>query len=317
MMSFKTFLKLTEIQTKIASLFPFLIGLLFVSYRFGTINKLNTLVFFSSMLIFDLTTTAINNYMDYRKATDNHDFDYRKERNVIGQEELTEKSVLIVILIMLSIATGLGLYLVHLTNILVLAIGAICFFIGIFYTFGPIPLSRLPLGEFFSGITMGFGIVFLIFYVNSYNLGIIDISWVRPLVAININLIEIGSIILVSLPSVFTIANLMLANNICDFEEDVRNHRFTLPYYIGQVKAVKLFSFLYSAAYFAIIVAVILGVYHPIMFLSLISLIPVRKNTQIFRAKQKKSETFVIAVKNLILINGSIVLFLCISHLLR
>ena len=32
-MTLRTFLKLVEIQTKLASLFPFLVGLLFVIYR--------------------------------------------------------------------------------------------------------------------------------------------------------------------------------------------------------------------------------------------------------------------------------------------
>src|SRR6476646_2953820 len=82
-MSLHTFLKLVEIQTKLASLFPFLVGLLFVIYRYGTCNLVNTLIFFSSMLIYDLTTTAINNYMDYKKATTD---EYRKRENIIGQE---------------------------------------------------------------------------------------------------------------------------------------------------------------------------------------------------------------------------------------
>jgi len=311
--SLKKILKLVEIQTKIASIFPFLIGILFVSYRFGEINKRNTLVFFASMLIFDLATTAINNYMDYRKATDNHDFDYRKERNVIGQEELSERMVCVLILSMLLIASLLGLYLVYLTNLVVLIIGIACFFIGIFYTFGPMPLSRLPLGEVFSGITMGFGIIFLVIYINTYELGFIYMEWINPALMFRINMIEFFIIALVSLPSVLTIGNLMMANNICDLDEDIRNHRFTLPYYIGKTTAVRLFGFFYFLAYFSIIAAVILGVYHPILFLSLISVIPVSKNIHIFKGKQIKSETFVIAVKNLILVNGSIVFFLMIS----
>lgn len=43
------------------------------------------------MLIFDLTTTAINNYMDYRKANSD---EYRKEKNVIGQEGIKESTVI-------------------------------------------------------------------------------------------------------------------------------------------------------------------------------------------------------------------------------
>src|SRR5690625_7412022 len=89
-MSIRTFLKLVEINTKLASLFPFLIGSLFVLYYFGKFNVLNTLIFFCSMLIFDLTTTAINNYMDYKKATTDA---YRREHNIIGQRNVPEPYV--------------------------------------------------------------------------------------------------------------------------------------------------------------------------------------------------------------------------------
>ena len=38
------------------------------------------------------------------------------------------------------------------------------------------------------------------------------------------------------------IANIMLANNICDVEEDIINNRFTLPYYLGKKNAFNLFK---------------------------------------------------------------------------
>ena len=41
------------------------------------------------------------------------------------------------------------------------------------------------------------------------------------------------AIVLASLPLVFTIANIMLANNLRDLETDIENHRYTLVYYIG------------------------------------------------------------------------------------
>jgi 1,4-dihydroxy-2-naphthoate octaprenyltransferase len=102
-MSLRTFLRLVEIQTKLASLFPFLVGLLFVIYRYGTFDLVNTLIFFSSMLIFDLTTTAINNYMDYKKATTD---EYRKTQNIIGQENISLQLVRFTITSMLLIAAA-------------------------------------------------------------------------------------------------------------------------------------------------------------------------------------------------------------------
>lgn len=45
-MTLPTFLKLVEIRTKLASLFPFLIGILFVIYRYDEFDPLNTAIFF-------------------------------------------------------------------------------------------------------------------------------------------------------------------------------------------------------------------------------------------------------------------------------
>lgn len=45
-MTISVFLKLVEIQTKLASLFPFLIGVLFSMVYFKAFNLGNTLIFF-------------------------------------------------------------------------------------------------------------------------------------------------------------------------------------------------------------------------------------------------------------------------------
>ncbi|MBC1457069.1 1,4-dihydroxy-2-naphthoate polyprenyltransferase [Listeria newyorkensis] len=316
-MSIPAFLKLVEIQTKIASVFPFIIGTLFAVYQYDLFNWENTLIFFGSMLIFDLTTTAINNYMDYRKATNNHDYDYRTTSNVIGQERISEKTVIITIFVMFLIATGLGVWLVVETDLLVLLVGFVCFCIGILYTFGPVPLSRMPLGEIFSGVTMGFGIVFLAIYVNAYDAGIANLIWSGEWVTVKVNIIEVIRIAVVSLPCIFTIANIMLANNICDLEEDIRNHRYTLPYYISKKYAVILFNAMYYTSFAAIIVSVIIGFLSPIMLVTLLAIIPVFKNLQKFNAEQIKAKTFVISIKNFVVMNSAIVVCLALSLIFK
>ncbi|MEQ6377181.1 1,4-dihydroxy-2-naphthoate polyprenyltransferase [Bacillaceae bacterium S4-13-56] len=312
-MSINSFLKLVEIQTKIASVFPFLIGCLFVYFRYDTFQPMNTLIFFFSMLLIDLTTTAINNYMDFKTAKDR---DYRKKRNIIGQQNIPEWVVITTIFTLFFTATGLGVWLVFRTDLLVLLIGVVCFSIGILYTFGPIPFSRMPLGEVFSGATMGFGIIFLIVYVNAFDQGIAQLVWQGRTISFEADIIKIIEIIIVSLPCVFTIANLMLANNICDLEDDIVNRRYTLPYYLGKKYSIWLFDLLYLATFGAIIVAVLFRLLPTIMLFTLVIAIPVYKHVRLFNRKQEKSETFFVAVKNLILVNSSIVAFLLISFLL-
>lgn len=310
-MSLKTFLKLVEIQTKLASLFPFLLGTLFAVFYFKEFNFGNTLLFFAAMLIFDMTTTAINNFMDFLKAKDEG---YKDQVNVIGQEKIPEKLVATLIITMLVIASLLGLFLVFRTDILLFFIGGICFFIGIFYTYGPVPISRMPVGEIFSGVTMGFGIFFIAVYVNVTSGTLVSLEFLKGnQFAIVGDYLAILIIFLVSIPSIFTIANIMLANNLCDLDEDIVNHRYTLVFYIGRKMGVVLFNVLIYASYLAIILAVVLRIYHPIMLLALVTIIPVRKNLTAFNQKQVKSETFVLSIKNLVLINGALVVLLAIS----
>jgi 1,4-dihydroxy-2-naphthoate octaprenyltransferase len=176
----------------------------------------------------------------------------------------------------------------------------ICFGVGVFYTFGPAPISRTPYGEIFSGGVMGFLITFLAFFVNTPENRFIEIRSVFPVVSIDADVMAAVKLGLVSLPLVCGIANIMLANNICDLERDVTISRFTLPYYIGLAKAIRLFSFLYYIAYGTILVLSVVRVIPVFCLLCLLSFIPVRKNVNLFKVKQIKSETFPLSGVNLL-----------------
>ena len=60
----KRFLSYVEIKTKITSTFAFLLTIAYLFYVGQPIRWELTLLFFASMFLFDLTTTAINNYID-------------------------------------------------------------------------------------------------------------------------------------------------------------------------------------------------------------------------------------------------------------
>src|SRR5699024_8188691 len=127
-------------------------------------------------------------------------------------------------------------------------------------TFGPFPISRMPLGEVLSGLTMGFGIFFIAVFINvpGNELMTLVIDW--PAFRLEGHLLNVLIVFLNALPLVFTIANIMLANNTCDFETDVSNHRYTLVYYIGKPLALKLYGLLYYCVFAAVILAVVLRV---------------------------------------------------------
>lgn len=302
-MKIKSFLKLVEIQTKAASVIPYLLASLFVYYRYNIFNFKNAIIMFFSMLIFDMTTTAINNYIDYAKAIKKEGFGY-ESHNAIVRDKLNPDHVRYLIYAMLGTAALLGLLLVANTNIVVLLLGALAFVIGITYTFGPIPISRTPFGELFSGLAMGFLLTFITMYIHIFDRGILNIDYTN-FNSINIvfNLKELVILFIVCLPAITGIANIMLANNICDIEDDIVNKRYTLPIYIGKENALKLFKWLYYIGYIAIVIAVVIRVLPLYSLLAVLVLKKVKENIDKFNELQTKKDTFGLAVENFALTN--------------
>ncbi len=301
-MTISSFLQLVEIRTKVASVIPYLLGTFYTLYTFDTFRPKNALLMFLSMIIFDMTTTAINNYIDYTKAIKKDGYGY-EVHNAITLHSLNIKMVRYLIYTMLFISASLGILLALNTNIIVFLLGVLCFAIGILYTFGPLPISRTPFGEVFSGITMGLILPFISIYIHIFDQNTIDLSLTKNSFLMFLDIRMLLGIGITCIPLITCIANIMLANNICDMEEDFPNKRFTLPIYIGKEKALILWECLYYLAYISIVVGVILKILPLISVCTLLTLIPVLKNIQAFEAKQFKGETFIYSVKNFIILN--------------
>ncbi|MEO2508819.1 1,4-dihydroxy-2-naphthoate polyprenyltransferase [Clostridium paraputrificum] len=301
-MGITSFFKLVEIQTKVASVIPYILGTVFALYKFDNFNAKEAVLLFLSMIVFDMTTTAINNYVDYTKAIKKEGFGY-EEHNAITKYGLKPKRVLAIIISMLIISATLGIMLFLNTDIAILIIGVVCFGIGIFYSFGPIPISRTPFGEIFSGLTMGFFITFLAVYIHIFDQGVLNINISNWNLSVLIDIKMIMSIFIITIPAITGISNIMLANNICDVDDDFVNRRFTLPIYIGKEKALKLFRALYYIGFIGIVVGVVLGILPIVSILALVSIKPVNANIKRFFELQTKKDTFILAVKNFVITN--------------
>ena len=315
-MNITTFFKLVEIQTKVASVIPYLVGTLYTLYAFDTFKPINAILMFLSMLIFDMTTTAINNYIDYTKAIKKDGYGY-EIHNAIYKYGLKTSHVRFLIYAMLFISTLLGILLALNTNIIILLLGVACFAIGILYTFGPLPISRTPFGELFSGLTMGLILTFITIYIHIFDQNVFNISLAHEMLTVHLNVGVLFGIGIICIPLITCIANIMLANNICDMEEDLPNKRYTLPIYIGRKNALLLWELLYYLAYGAIIVGVIFKVLPWLSLLTLITLVPIKKNIKAFKAKQFKGETFIYTIKNFILLNVAYIITLILAILFK
>ena len=295
----KRYLSFVEIQTKITSLFAFAMALAYLLYLNQPLDWMKTIIFFASMFLFDLTTTGINNYIDTRTNDQVLQFKRPIARTII--------------FIMLAISIGLGLWLVVLTDLVVLGVGGLCFICGVFYTFGPVPISRIPLGEVLSGLFYGLLIPFLLLYINLPAGTLLSFVIQGGIASLEVSLLPLLTLGLICWAPMVCTANIMLANNICDLEKDILVNRHTLPYYIGKERAVTLYSFLYYSVYAVAVILVITNILPPWYLILLATLVPVEMNLRVFRNKQVKSLTFITSIKNYIVLMAGqcIALLLC------
>lgn len=296
----KRFLSYVEIMTKITSLFTFLMGMAYLFYLRQPVNWTLTGIFFLSMFLFDLTTTAINNYIDTKTNTQVLQFERR--------------TAFLIICGLFAVSAGLGLYLAWRTDLVVLGVGGLCFLCGVFYTYGPLPISRQPLGELLSGVFYGLVIPFLLLYINrpegtylSYSLSLRELD-------LTLHFKPLAELILLAAAPTFATANIMLANNTCDVAKDVEVKRYTLPYYLGN-RALDLFAWLYYGSYLAAAAMVIFRVLPWPYLLIFVTLYPVQKNIRAFREKQEKETTFLLSIKNFILIMGADVVLIALCSI--
>ena len=313
---FKDFLKLVEIRTKIASIIPFFLGISYAIYSFGEINLVNSTVMFFSMILLDMSVTAMNNYYDYRKAIKKEGYSY-EVHNPIVKSSIGPRAAAAIIICMLMLSVALGIYLVYLTDIIVLLLGIFCFAVGVMYSFGPVPISRTPFGEIFSGITMGFFITFITIYINIIDEGIIDISIRSNNLYLAMDFVSILKIAIVTAPAVFSIGNIMLANNICDIKDDIENKRYTLPVFIGKDKATFVLETLTYCSYAAIAFGVIvkaLPIYSLLIYITLLFAI---KNIREFAQNPTKKDTFKMIVSNCIIINVSLIISILVGLIIN
>ncbi|MCO7179948.1 prenyltransferase [Lactococcus formosensis] len=281
-MNFKIFAELIELKAKTASIFPFILGVAYSLYHYQIANFGPLIIYFVAMFCFNCFVDIWDNYNDYHKAVDTED--YKKNTNIIGRENLSLPLIKGLLLFFFSISLILGLIVAGLVGWPVFWLGLFCYFIGVFYSAGPKPLSSLPVGELASGLTMGYLIFLICVYINTSTVFI----W---------NFGTLASTFLVALPSTLLIANLMLANNTCDLEEDEGNHRYTIVHYIGKKNALRWWTSAIVLAYISIVVAVVLGLISPLMLLMFILLPFIIKQARPYLQRQVKSETFIASVK--------------------
>ena len=284
---------LVQIQTIIISALPYIIGSLMASYYYHHFNLSYCLWLFLAVISFHLAVNGHNQYTDYLRYKKNHVTSYN---NILEKFNISQKWARNVIILLTLVSATIGIILSFKVGWIILLIGFFSYLIGYCYSGGTYPILKTPFGEPASGITMGYNITLLGIYVNIYNIHPFDsFFWAKA--------------IIVACPAIFVIANVMLANNICDVEEDVKIGRKTLPFYIGRKNALIVLCIYYALAYIFLILSVVLH-YLPTLALGGLLTIPlVYRSTRTFVKDPHKETTFKGILMNVLLVLVSEIIF--------
>ena len=284
--------KLTRPHTLTASFAPVFLGTMIALYY----TNINWLLFFAMLfasLLIQAATNMFNEYYDFKRGLDS-------EKSIgiggaIVRNGVKPKTVMQLALLLYVIAALLGIYISSQTSWLLLIIGAFSMLIGYLYTGGPYPIAYTPFGELFSGLFMGMLIVLISFYI------------------------QVGSVpyfaIILSVPSAFLVAAIMLSNNIRDLVGDKESGRKTMAILVGRKNAVTILASYFIISYVWIILLVAIQYISPWTLLVLLSIKKPIQAIKLFRSKENPLEVAP-AMKSTALTNTIFVFLLAIGLLL-
>lgn len=296
-------MKFVEVKTKTTTTMVFLLCLSLSWFLGWPIRWAETLCFFAAVLIVDLATTSVNNYMGYRKEGEQLSVQPRTGRIIIFSLFIT--SIL------------LGILLVFMTqNLLILLFGIFSFMVGATYTTGPLPISGTPLGELLSGFIQGYVNMLIYALINVPAGRFMQLSYESNQILFTAELTALMAFLLIGWIPTALIANVMLSNNICDLQKDEGIGRYTLPHYLGYQKSLTLYQGLYYSIYLVIIALAAMRVFSIWHLLMLLTFPFVQRNIRLFKGKQDKATTFPLTLANLLVIILTLTLLLSLLALL-
>ncbi len=212
---------IVEIRTGFVGGSCALLGSMYAAMVQGEINYLILFLMITSAFMMNIVANVANEIRGYLKAEEDiNTITGHKGSEGLIREDATLKDAYIALFIISILGIGSGLLVVLLTkNILILLIGIIGFICAITYSLTPLAYARFPIGEFVSGLNLGF-LVFVAAVIAQGK-------------SIDLNVIYLATI------SFFLVSFLMAANNTTDFQKDKKT-RTTLPHLLGFRKSITI-----------------------------------------------------------------------------
>lgn len=226
--------KLTRPHTLTASFAPVFLGTM-IALRDGHFHTGLFIAMLIASLLIQSATNMFNEYYDFKLGLDN-------EKSIgiggtIVRNGIQPKTVLQLALAFYAIAFFIGIYIIVQTSWWLAIVGIVSMAIGYFYTGGPFPIAYTPFGEVVSGFVMGMLLVLISYFIQTGEVT--------------------TDAILLSVPSMFLVANIMLANNIRDIVQDTKGGRKTMAILIGRENAVRVYATLFALSYIWVIALVL------------------------------------------------------------
>ena len=208
-------------HTWAASACPALFGIAFCLLRGLGLGPVRAGLLLAACVCLQSAVNTLNDYEDFVKGTDSAADNVEASDAVLIYGNVRPAAARSLGLIYLAAGLALGLAASWEHRPAPLCIGAVGAAVVLLYSGGPLPLSYLPLGELASGVVMG-GLI---------PLGVVACADGR------VHWEVLGC----SLPLILGIGLIMMSNNGCDIEKDLRAGRRTLPTLLGRERTLRLY----------------------------------------------------------------------------
>lgn len=217
----KVAFQLAAPHTWVASVSPAFFGILYCWLRGHPLSPVKAIALLLTCVLMQSAVNTLNDYFDFIKGTDSAEDNVEVSDAALIYAGISPNSAKWLGIGFLIIAAILGLCSCIGSGIAPILVGLFGGAMIVLYSGGPLPVSYLPIGEFVSGFTMG-GLI---------PLGIVACATgeIRP------------EMLLWSLPFIIGIALIMMSNNGCDIEKDIKAGRRTLPALLGRERALGLY----------------------------------------------------------------------------
>jgi len=199
-------------------------------------------------------------------------------------------------LLLLSIAVGIGLFLVWARGLPLLWIGLIGVLCGYFYSAPPFSFHSRGLGEMLVGLNFGVLAVLGAFYVQTQTLSL--------------------TAVIAALPLACLVAAILYINEFPDYAADFKVGKNTLVVRLGQVSARHIYVLLIGLSF----ISVVLGVmYKSLPLLSLVSLLALPLGffaVKTLYAFYEKPTALIPAIKNTIMLHTLVSVLLILAFVI-